>query len=80
MTPEVGDIWKENDPRFERHIVVLGVALERVTIQNVYRAPETIGWKIHGPERSAKIERFNGKRGGYGFVQRTSPQRALNQT
>lgn len=78
ISPRTGDIWKEVDPRFTRYIVIHGLHPEAVVIQNAYRAPETIGWTLHGPRRTAQLKRFNGKRGGYEFVQRSSPREPSN--
>ena len=75
MEPRVGDIWKEVDPRSERHVVVIGCASDRprgVQIQTAYRAPETINWRTAGPMRWVKGSRFNGKHGGYALVIRST--------
>ena len=73
LAPRTGDIWKEVDPRFSRHIMVLGVDDSgKVRLKTCYRAPETVGWAAFGPVRKAKPERFNGKRGGYSLVIRST--------
>lgn len=73
--PRVGDIWKEVDPRFNRHVLVIadhGGGDGKVQIQGCYRVPETIGWKAYGMRRWASVKRFNGRRGGYALVIRST--------
>lgn len=54
-----GQIWSEVDPRIDRKVVVLVVSKKfGVLIRNVKSKPGSKG-------RWAKLERFNGKRGGY---------------
>lgn len=71
LKPEVGDIWKEADSRFDRHVLVIGDhggPVGKVQIQSVYRKPETIGWRTYGARRWASVRRFNNKSGGYKLV------------
>lgn len=69
-TPQVGEIWREVDPRFERFARVQsdGIAGRRgVAIRTVvYRDGR---WIDAPTSRSsyADLSRFNGKRGGYEF-------------
>lgn len=64
-------IWKEVDPRFERHVRIEGVRAGRrgVQIRSVARVGS--GWMEVPRSRVsyADHERFNGKRGGYEFVE-----------
>lgn len=73
--PAVGQIWREVDPRFIRFVRIESVG-------SFFRNEEVIGMRNvtndqHGgwvrPKGSrfnrAKIGRFNGKRGGYAFVE-----------
>lgn len=67
ITPEVGDIWKELDPRpeYQRFVKVTRVSGDHALI---YRVELTDGEWAAGrksPERWAQLKRFNGKRGGY---------------
>lgn len=79
MTPLLGDIWMEVDQRFSRHVMVIcdhGGPQDCVQIQTMYRAPETIDWRPASSRRSwAKVSRFNGKRGGYELVVRSTMNR-----
>jgi len=56
---EVGQYYRVMDNRFIRYVVVYGTYRDKVYLQ-------TVG----GPKRftKAKIERFNGKHGGYKLV------------
>lgn len=75
LPPLLGDIWQEVDPRFRRHVMVIGEhggPKDSVQIQGCYRVPETIGWKFYGRRRWASKSRFNGKRGGYALTIRTT--------
>lgn len=70
LSPHVGDIWREVDPRFSRHVLIIadhGGPPDTVQIQACYRKPETIGWQVYGPRRWASLKRFTGRRGGYAF-------------
>lgn len=54
-----GQIWREVDPRFKRRVLVMAVSAKfGVLIRNVKSQPGSKG-------RWARIDRFNGKRGGY---------------
>jgi hypothetical protein len=72
VKPAVGQIWREVDPRFERFAKVFGTSPNGalVYIQTVYKH-ETGAWWLSPRSRTTavKIERFNGKRGGYEFVE-----------
>ena len=66
----VGQIWREVDPRFERHVRIesIGAGRRSVGIRTVVRHD---GRWIEGPRSRASWcdgERFNGKRGNYEFV------------
>lgn len=58
MEVEVGQIWREVDPRFDRRVKVVGFCEESGKIKIEYAGKVT----------KAKLERFNGKRGGYELV------------
>jgi hypothetical protein len=68
MKVKVGQIWKEQDNRFDRYVKVLLIVDNVVAIQTITR-------KINGreydarsrPTTYARIDRFNGKHGGYEF-------------
>ncbi len=68
--PQVGDIWREVDPRFEdRFIRVETVERQKIGIRTVVRdGPRWIAGARSriGP---ASPDRFSGKRGGYAFVE-----------
>ncbi len=53
-----GQIWSEVDPRFDRKVLVIAVSSKFVLIRNVTTKPGSKG-------RWAKLDRFNGKCGGY---------------
>lgn len=57
--PPIGSRWKENDPRVERIVTVLGYE-ERTGQVCITSKPGVISW--------ANPKRFNGKRGGYSRV------------
>lgn len=61
--PQVGQIWRENDPRFERLVEVLVVddAAGRVQI----RMCSFGGAPKKGPRTWARLERFDGRVQGY---------------
>ncbi len=58
MSIEVGQTWREVDPRFDRRVKVVGFCEESGKVKIEY------GGKV----TKAKRERFNGKRGGYELV------------
>lgn len=69
VQPEVGDIWKELDPRveYQRFVKVTRVSGDHALIYGVEKS-EDGEWqarKPRSPERWAQLKRFNGKRGGY---------------
>lgn len=70
MTIEVGQIWREVDPRFERFVRVESVAggsRRSVGVRTVVRFTEHSGWGYAPRSRLSYCDanRFNGKRGGY---------------
>jgi hypothetical protein len=69
MTVKVGQVWKENDPRANRHVRVVGVHAKDGKAQIVmcnFCAPYTAF--PYAPLTKAALKRFNGKRGGYSLV------------
>jgi hypothetical protein len=56
--PRRGDIWKENDPRFDRYVVILDV--DWLTCGLFCK-------ETNRKSRSRK-DRFNGRNKGYSFV------------
>ncbi|KQW19732.1 MULTISPECIES: hypothetical protein [Pseudomonas] len=58
MSIEVGQTWREVDPRFERRVTVVGFCEESGKVKI----------ECAGKVTKAKRERFNGKRGGYELV------------
>lgn len=66
----VGQIWKEVDGRFERQVLIKRIGAEHALIRSVFK--NRVGqWVVTPRSRDveAKLERFNGKRGGYGLVE-----------
>lgn len=73
---EVGQIWKEVDPRYERYVIIVSAVLDPtrksktpfISIRTV--VPVGSGWGIAPRSRVTHVApaRFNGKRGGYSFV------------
>lgn len=61
----VGQVWREVDPRFTREVVVLEIAPKNgdVRTRNVAHG---------GRGRWSKLSRFHGKRGGYAFVKESA--------
>ncbi len=59
---KVGQIWKENDPRFERFIRVTYVRADSITIIRVHADGLHFKGAFH---TCAMPKRFNGNRGGY---------------
>ena len=55
MNIEVGQIWREVDPRFDRRVKVVGFCEESGKVKIEYAGKVT----------KAKCERFNRKRAGY---------------
>lgn len=67
-----GQKWKENDNRIKREVMVLAVDSTHATIKTVSCSGGAIG-KI----TKARLDRFNGKHGGYSLVGKVkSPQKA----
>lgn len=66
MTPKIGQIWKDCDPRIERYILIMDAASEgdwyirTCTIDGDRLPSARVG--------RARADRFNGKRGGYVYV------------
>lgn len=75
--PHRGEIWRKNDPRFERYVRILEVNGDRVRIITV---DKTTRMPPHSKQRpsSASLGRFGGyARGKYSFVEGPiSPGRA----
>ncbi len=69
--PIKNQIWREVDPRYERHVRVLSVSADKeiIVIETVIRSSN--GW-VHKPKSPkwtyAGVERFNGKIGGYELI------------
>jgi hypothetical protein len=58
--PKKGDIWKENDNRFDRYVAIINVGEFGC---NLYCGDtDRHSW--------SRIERFNGKSGGYSLFKR----------
>lgn len=53
--PAIGSRWREVDPRFDRVVVVVSYDKQQ----------RKVGISTGGNLTWAKVERFNGKRGGY---------------
>lgn len=75
---EVGDIWKEVDPRVERYISIHGLRPQATGGARIdFRTCTEEGHIKRFTVGSARMERFNGKRGGYKLHRRlptASPQ------
>jgi hypothetical protein len=67
---EVGQIWREVDPRQERYVQVTRVGTQMATVRKVERDAAR-QWDFAPKSRyaEAQLHRFNGKRGGYEFVE-----------
>lgn len=86
ITPEVGDVWKELDPRpeYQRYVKVTRVDGDHVRIYAVTETEDGI-WECArngmtnrpAPERWAQAKRFNGKRGGYELYRRPAGEAYL---
>lgn len=72
--PQVGDIWKELDPRveYQRFVKVTRVGAASVFIHKVEPSPN--GWvrPARSTEREAQLKRFHGRSGGYGLYERAA--------
>lgn len=68
-TPKPGQIWQEVDPRFERFIRVELLTEDEIFIQTVQKVDGE--WKVKPRSKATRAveERFNGKRGGYRYVE-----------
>lgn len=79
VTPEVGDIWKELDPRveYQRFVKVTRVSGDHALIYGVEHNEGLWTARRRAPERWAQIKRFNGKRGGYELYQRPAGEAYL---
>jgi hypothetical protein len=71
MTDEirVGQIWRELDPRTERHVSIEAVAEHTVAIRTVVRSDGQWAYARPSYTRDAARARFNGRRGGYELVE-----------
>lgn len=59
-----GQIWKENDPRFDYYKLVVDVTDKHALLIRCQESGKAIeGLKM--VPRWSKLERFNGRRGGY---------------
>lgn len=69
MEIKVGQIWREVDSRMERFIRIESTNGIYPTIRSVYKHDD--GWRPRSRSRSSQAspDRFNGKRGGYKFVE-----------
>ncbi len=65
MTPKIGQIWREVDPRMERHILIVDASDEDWFIQTCTADGERVP---RSRVSKAREERFNGKRGGYAYI------------
>lgn len=74
VNPSPGQIWKENDPRIERYIFIVEIRIRsgkdmregEIDFFTCNRA----GCVQRGDHRrTAMMSRFNGKRGGYSFIE-----------
>lgn len=62
---EVGQVWQEVDPRFERLVEVIHSGFTNNAAAGVYQIVQI---RCHGRTTKAKLSRFTGKRGGYKLV------------
>lgn len=60
---EVGQHWREVDPRVDRVVEIVAIGVERVQIRAIYTGGI-------GIPRWAMKKRFNGKRGGYRLIEK----------
>lgn len=61
---ELGQVWKECDPRHPRLVLVIGFEGDKVCIQSILNDTP----RRYGRRTLASRARFNGKRGGYELV------------
>jgi hypothetical protein len=66
--PPIGSRWKERDLRVERTIRVVRYDLENRRVRITCLETDKLTW--------AKVERFNGKSGGYAPLQESAKTRA----
>ena len=66
----VGQIWHVCDPRQERFVKVIQIVGDRALIAQASRHVDC--WKTMDGARWAQLKRFNGRRGGYEFVEDAS--------
>jgi len=76
--PAAGEIWREVDPRFERHVKVVRVSGSRAALISVVPTEDGSGdgWRQSPMARRmtwALLSRFDGKHGGYAFVEFAKP-------
>lgn len=71
MSPQIGDIWKELHPDHPRFVCVASVGDDEVRIYRVEKDPAGHWHRPkHAPARRAARIRFDGRRYGYGLVER----------
>lgn len=63
--PQAGDIWKEVDPRAERYVRVISLSTPSGKYAFIRTCDANGVSGTRNPVREARVERFNGKRGGY---------------
>lgn len=71
-SPQVGDIWLDMDPRDQRFVRVIDDGVSKDGFVRIRRvAGGSRNWyHTHACRPTfAKLSRFNGKRGGYQFVE-----------
>lgn len=69
--PSRYQIWREVDPRQERHIRIERVGVTHAWVRKVILRGEPARWTDAPKSRvaEARLSRFNGKRGGYEFIE-----------
>jgi len=73
-TPRSGQIWQEADPRFERFIIITPDVNYmptdgKVEVRRVIKTGKLWGYAPRSRFTLASLSRFNGKRGGYRYVE-----------
>lgn len=63
---EVGQLWKENDGRFNRTVVI--VEIDREKSKAAIRTVDPYFGTAGGRKTWASLDRFNGKSNGYTLV------------
>lgn len=61
---ETGQVWREDDKRMERYVVITGVFEHGVAVRTVVREGRRWVYSPRSRDLNAKAERF-GKKGGY---------------